>query len=103
MKILFEIQPLCSNNEAEYEALIVDLEILLNLGAKHVLIRGDFELGLYQLTHKFKCIKSSLLKYFSYASILLSRFVEVEFEHVFWEKNKEANDLAQIASGNKLS
>ena len=38
VKILFEIQPLCSNNEVEYETLIMGLETLLNLGAKHILI-----------------------------------------------------------------
>ena len=83
MRILFEIKPLCSNNEAEYEALKVDLETLLNLSARHILIRGDSELVINQLTHKFKCIKSNLWKYFSYASKLFSRFDEVEFKHVF--------------------
>ena len=34
---------------------------------------------------------------------MLTRFNEVEFEHVFREQNKEANDLAQIASSYKLS
>ena len=103
VKILFEIQPVCSNNEVEYEALIVGIETVLNLGAKHLLIRGDFELVINQLTHKFKCIKINLLKYFSYASKLLAQFDEVEFEHVFQEKSKEANNLAQIAYGYKLS
>ena len=51
VKILFKIQPMCSNNEVEYEALIVGLEKLLNLGAKHILIRGDSELVINQLTH----------------------------------------------------
>jgi len=54
------------------EALIVGLETLLNLGAKHFLIRGDSELAINQLTRKFKCIKSNLLKYFSYAVKLLA-------------------------------
>ena len=75
----------------------------MNLGAKHVLIKEDSELVINQLTHKFKCIKSNLLKYFSYATKLLSRFDEVEFEHVFRDQNKEANDLAQISSSYKLS
>jgi len=94
VKILFEIQPVCSNNEAEYETLIFGLETLLNLGAKNILIRGDYELVINQLTHKFKCIKSNLLKYFSYASKLLAQFEEIEFKHVFREQHKEANDVA---------
>ena len=62
VKILFKIKPFCSNNETKYEALKVGLETLLNLGAKHVLIKGDFELVSNQLTDKFKFIKSDLLK-----------------------------------------
>ena len=48
MKILFKIQLVCSNNEAKYEALIVGLETFLNLGAMHILIRGDSELFINQ-------------------------------------------------------
>ena len=32
-KFKYKVEGLCSNNEAEYEALIVKLEILLELGA----------------------------------------------------------------------
>ena len=42
--------PPCSNNEAEYEALIAGLEALLELGATIVEIRGDSELVVKQLT-----------------------------------------------------
>ena len=82
--ILFKIKPLCSNNEAKYEALIVGLKTLLNLGARHVLIKGDYELIINQLIHKFKCIKSNLLKYFSYASKLLS--VTPSTPHIYTNK-----------------
>ena len=34
----------CTNNQAEYEALIIGLEILQDLGAKEVLIIGDSQL-----------------------------------------------------------
>ncbi len=34
----------CSNNEVEYEALIVGLKILRNLKAKRIAIYGDSEL-----------------------------------------------------------
>ena len=48
-KFKFRLHKFCFNNEAEYEPLIVGLEILLELGAKHVEIKGDFELVVKQL------------------------------------------------------
>jgi hypothetical protein len=88
---------------AEYEALITGLEILLELRAKSVEIKGDLELVLRQLTKEYKCVKESLILYLTTANVLLKRFVHVEIKHIPRMENQEANDPAQAASGYKVS
>ena len=84
----------CTNNQAKYEALVIDLEILLELGAKDVRVIGDSQLVLRQLT-EYKCNSLHLAPYFTVVIQLLDSFDNVEFEHVSRESNWEANELAQ--------
>lgn len=102
-KYKFQFNQFCSNNEAEYETLITGLEIALELGAKCVEIKGDSELVLKQLTKEYKCAKEGLIMYYTMANALLKRFTHVESRHIPRVENQEANDLAQIASGYKVS
>lgn len=44
----------CSNNEAEYEALIASLKILKKLGAKNIFVYGDSELLINQFKGKYQ-------------------------------------------------
>ena len=83
--------------------MIAGMEILLELGAKSVEIKGDSELVLKQLTKEYKCAKEILIMYYATANALLKRFAHVEIRHVPRMENQEANDLAQTASGYKVS
>ncbi|XP_050887810.1 uncharacterized protein LOC127092955 [Lathyrus oleraceus] len=99
----YRISEKCSTNEAEYEALIVCLQLLKGMGASRIEVRGDSELIIKKVTHEYKCIKGSLLKYFVTATQLLEHFEVADIRHVPRSENQEANELAQVASGYKMS
>ncbi|XP_050889982.1 uncharacterized protein LOC127095317 [Lathyrus oleraceus] len=93
-KFKCEVDGKCSNNEAEYEALIISLKILRDLGAKKVEIMGDSELVIKETTREYKCIKENLLMYFAMVKHLLKCFKVVSITDVPRLENQEANNLA---------
>ncbi|XP_050918885.1 uncharacterized protein LOC127136365 [Lathyrus oleraceus] len=95
-KFKYKVEGLCSNNEVEYGALIVRLEILLKLGATRVKIMGDSKLVIKQITKEYKCVKENLIMYFVIANRLLQRFEMISIRHIPRLKNQEANDLAKL-------
>ncbi|KAL1333382.1 hypothetical protein AAHE18_11G096500 [Arachis hypogaea] len=74
-KFLFELNYSCSNNEAEYEALIMGLELLLERGVKNVKIFRDSQLVVRQVSLEYRCVSENLRKYFNVATELLKREV----------------------------
>ncbi|XP_073135524.1 uncharacterized protein [Henckelia pumila] len=93
----------CTNNQAEYEALVIGLEVLKDLQAKNVQVIGDSQLVLRQVAGEYKCTSLSLIPYFAVAFQLADDFEEINFQYVPRQQNWEANKLAQIASGLRLS
>ncbi|CAN6543126.1 unnamed protein product [Malus baccata var. baccata] len=88
-----------TNNRAEYEALIIGLEILIELGVTEVEVFGDSELVINQLNGKYKCRNITMAGYYLAATQLLSYWgIEILVNYIPIESNAIANEMAQLAS-----
>ncbi|XP_024190662.1 uncharacterized protein LOC112194676 [Rosa chinensis] len=90
----FQLTFQCTNNQAKYEALIIGLKVLLEMGVRDVQIRGDSQLVINQLQEKYRCASWLLMPYLNRAVELLDQFTDVDLEHIPRERNFTANELA---------
>ncbi|XP_050365501.1 uncharacterized protein LOC126784039 [Argentina anserina] len=66
----FQLEWKCTNNQAEYEAIIIGLELLLDLEVTEVEVLGDSLLVINQLKGVYKCNNFTLLPFWERASEL---------------------------------
>ncbi|KAK3043903.1 hypothetical protein RJ639_000602 [Escallonia herrerae] len=88
----------CSNNVAEYQALVIGLQMALELRIPSLSVSGDSKLVINQLLKEYEVKKEDLVPYFRYATILINKFDSVELEHVPREENRMADALANLAT-----
>src|SRR3954466_4466197 len=61
----------CTNNQAEYEALLFGLEMLLATGVTHIEAYGDSLLVVQQISKVFQCLDESLNLYLDRSLVLI--------------------------------
>lgn len=83
-----------TNNEAEYHALLLGLEMARRHGATRLRVRMDSELVVRQLAGRYKVKSEHLRPLFDQARKLLAAFESAEVVHVFREQNGDADRLA---------
>ena len=97
-----------TNNEAEYEALIFALKKTKQLigknKAKDVEVEcfSDSELMVKQLNHQYKLKDNKIQRYFIIVWNLMLDFKKVKFNQIPREKNKKADELANVAMDKAL-
>jgi ribonuclease HI len=98
MEYMVRLHFSASNNAAEYEALINSLRIAVELGIKHLEIRGDSELVVGQVMKDKNCIDPKMAAYCQAVRDLEGKFHGLELHHVLRDYNKAADVLAKAAS-----
>jgi ribonuclease HI len=88
-----------SNNMVEYEALLCGLKITIKTGIKLLDVRGDSQLVIDQVMKNASCHDDKMEAYCNTVRALEDKFYGIELNHVPCQYNKEADELAKIASG----
>jgi ribonuclease HI len=84
----------CTNNQAEYEAIFLGLQILSSMGVKHVETFGDSLLVVQQVDSVFQCFDGSLNAYLDKCLEIITLFDDFTVQHVSRDENTVSNDLA---------
>jgi len=86
-----------TNNQAEYQAIILGLEKVKNIGAEEVDCFLDSELVVKQLNREYKVKDKDLAPLFIKVWNLSLSFKKITYNHIRREKNKEADKLVNEA------
>ncbi|GAA0159813.1 hypothetical protein LIER_16511 [Lithospermum erythrorhizon] len=88
----------CSTNVAEYQALVLGLEIAMEMRLMQLHVYGDSQLIINQLLGDYEVRKFELIPYYNHALKLMESIGDFFIEHVQRLLNKQADALAILAS-----
>ncbi|KAF7839291.1 reverse transcriptase [Senna tora] len=84
----------CTNNESEYEALILGLLVAQYMGIQRIHVKGDSNLVVKQVTGQFGVNEPSLATYRERVFAIAKTFKELKFQHIVRSENRQADALA---------
>ena len=86
-----------TNNQAEYQALLLAIQEAQKMGAKKLALHADSELMVRQIKGEYKVKNEGLKPLFKEALLILSKFEGYSIAYIPREKNAMADQLANEA------
>lgn len=88
-----------TNNVAEYMGAIAAVNIAIKHDIKKIIIFGDSNLVIKQITNEWKVKSDNLKQHFNNLKNVISKqtWEHIEFKHVYRKHNKRADQLANEA------
>jgi ribonuclease HI len=86
-----------TNNYAEYQGVILGLQLALDEGFSDLEVRLDSKLIVEQMSGRWKVKNANIKPLFEQAKAREEQFLSVKFKHIPREKNKRADELANQA------
>ncbi|XP_075658059.1 uncharacterized protein LOC142628012 [Castanea sativa] len=97
LKYAVKLQFPATNNEAEYEALLIGLSLAKALGAKNLIVQADFQLIIGQVKEDYEAKEERMQKYLKIIQRLSQHFDNLDFVQIPRTKNAKADFLARLA------
>ncbi|XP_017974545.1 PREDICTED: uncharacterized protein LOC108661602 [Theobroma cacao] len=97
ISLAFKLDFPCTNNQAEYEALVLRLYATVTIGISNLCIHGDSNLIIKQTNGEFSLKEPILASYRTLVQSLLEKFQTVRCEHTPRTTNRYADALAILA------
>ena len=93
----------CSNNKAEYEALVVGWKEAKRLGIKKLKVFRDSELDIKQVGGTYRMKNLSLVAYRATVQDLMKHFTSIECKMINRNEDKLVDSLATLATKSMLT
>ena len=87
-----------TNNEAEYEALLIGMAMVQRMGGKSVKVFSDSRLFVGQVKGEFEAKDERMQGYLSQVKCLQSKFDSFDLLHIPKNGNAHADSLAMLAT-----
>jgi ribonuclease HI len=85
-----------TNNEAEYNGLIMGLEEAVSMNIQNLYVEGDSLLVIKQMKGEYKVKSDNLYKLYIHAKKLETHFTTISYNHIYRNKNKRADELSNL-------
>ena len=87
-----------SNNEVEYEAFVVGLNLTHSMEADQLEVCSDSQLVVKQIEDSYEPKGKKMILYLKKVCELLKKFVRVQVRHVLRTENSRVDSLAKLAT-----
>ncbi|XP_073290965.1 uncharacterized protein [Primulina huaijiensis] len=98
IKLALRIDSRVTNNEAEYEAVLVGLQAAREVDASRVIIYSDSQLVAQQIKGTYEAKNEKMLKYLGLITARAASLTDWSIEQIPREENEEADTLAKLAT-----
>ena len=87
-----------SNNEAEYEAILVGINLAISVSSEKIIIQSDSQLVVGQVNKEYKTWDQRMAKYVCLVKLRLESFMTWKLKHIPRGSNEKADALAVVAA-----